>query len=336
MGEVSFSADPDGLEALSQRLSSLEAGTQGLTVAVDAYAPTDLSPSGDVWNALQAFSQTWSDGLKVINGNVSALQQRLTGASTFYYRSDGTEDRRRRPAAGQPRLRWAGCPDDQAAGHHGHVGHAARPGQRDRARRQVPGARAGSWPISRSTLQGAGAARRVGWLDRPGRRRVRAVHRACSRPELGDVRDAYAAVASALRQYAGQLEPVVKLASSSLSYQAEDAEYTLAAVERARSQAIASGHNPAAAVVAWDIKIADGAPRSSPSCALRLVPAARRAERAGLRLHEADQGSRSRRRRTRACSASWKSDFERDVADPLARAAKEARPSSSWTRPSSS
>jgi hypothetical protein len=84
MGEVYFTADPDGLEALSQRLSSLGAGMQGLTVAVDAYAPSDLSPSGDVWNALQAFSHAWSDGLNLINGNVSALQQRLTGASTFY------------------------------------------------------------------------------------------------------------------------------------------------------------------------------------------------------------------------------------------------------------
>lgn len=84
MSEVYFTADPDGLDALSQRLSSLEGGMQGLTVAVDGYAPADLSPSGDVWNALQAFSQTWSDGLKVINGNVGALQQRLAGASAFY------------------------------------------------------------------------------------------------------------------------------------------------------------------------------------------------------------------------------------------------------------
>jgi hypothetical protein len=88
MGEVSFSADPDGLEALSQRLSSLEAGTQGLTVAVDAYAPTDLSPSGDVYNALQAFSRAWAGGLNLINSDISALQQRLTGASTFYRATD--------------------------------------------------------------------------------------------------------------------------------------------------------------------------------------------------------------------------------------------------------
>ena len=84
MSEVFFTADPDGLDALGQRLSSLEDGMQGLTVAVDAYAPSDLSPSGDVWNALKAFSQDWSDWLKVINGNVSALQQRLVSASMLY------------------------------------------------------------------------------------------------------------------------------------------------------------------------------------------------------------------------------------------------------------
>lgn len=88
MSEVCFTADPDGLDALSQRLSSLGDGMQGLTVAVDAYAPSDLSPSGDVWNALTAFSQDWSDWLKVINGNLSALQQRLLSASTLYRAAD--------------------------------------------------------------------------------------------------------------------------------------------------------------------------------------------------------------------------------------------------------
>jgi hypothetical protein len=90
MSEVCFTADPDGLDALSQQLSSIEDGMQGLTVAVDAYAPSDLSPSGDVWNALNAFGQDWSDWLKVINSNVSALQQRLVSASTSYR---ATEDK---------------------------------------------------------------------------------------------------------------------------------------------------------------------------------------------------------------------------------------------------
>jgi len=88
MSEVSFTADPDGLDALSQHLSTLEDSMHGLTVAVDAYAPSDLSSSGDVWNALKAFSQDWSGGLKVINENVSALQQRLASASAFYRATD--------------------------------------------------------------------------------------------------------------------------------------------------------------------------------------------------------------------------------------------------------
>jgi len=84
MSEVYFTADPDGLDALSQRLSSLEDGMQGLTVAVEGYAPSDLSPDGDVWNALKALGQAWSAKLTAINGNVSALRQRLAGASTLY------------------------------------------------------------------------------------------------------------------------------------------------------------------------------------------------------------------------------------------------------------
>ena len=84
MSGVYFTADPDGLDALSQRLSSLEDGMQGLTVAVDGYAPSDLSPDGNVWNALKAFNEAWADRLKVINGNVSALEQRLSAASRLY------------------------------------------------------------------------------------------------------------------------------------------------------------------------------------------------------------------------------------------------------------
>jgi hypothetical protein len=86
--EVYFTADPDGLDALSQRLSSLEDGVHGLTVAVDSYAPSELSPAGDVWNALKAFSQSWTDGLTVISGNVDALQKRLTAASALYRSTD--------------------------------------------------------------------------------------------------------------------------------------------------------------------------------------------------------------------------------------------------------
>ncbi len=88
MSEVYFTADPDGLDALSQRLSSLEDGMHGLAVAVDSYPPSDLSPAGEVWSALTTFSQSWTERLTVIGGNVGALQRRLTAASALYRSTD--------------------------------------------------------------------------------------------------------------------------------------------------------------------------------------------------------------------------------------------------------
>lgn len=103
MSEVFFTADPDGLDALSQRLSSLEDGMQGLTVTVDTYAPSDLSPDGDVQDALKVFTQAWSDRLTVINGNVGALRQRLSGASTLYRSTEqNIGDAARQDAAAWP------------------------------------------------------------------------------------------------------------------------------------------------------------------------------------------------------------------------------------------
>ena len=81
--------------------------------------------------------------------------------------------------------------------------------------------------------------------------------------ELGDVRDGYEDVASALRQYAGQLEPVVN-SLTSLSFQAEDAEGTLAAVRTARSQAIATGRIPS---LPAGMPGSRTPPRPSPRCA---------------------------------------------------------------------
>jgi hypothetical protein len=88
MNEVYFTADPDGLDALSQRMAGLEDGVQGLGLTVDSYPQSDLSPSGDVWHALKAFTQSWTDGLKVVNGDVGALQQRLSAASVLYRGAD--------------------------------------------------------------------------------------------------------------------------------------------------------------------------------------------------------------------------------------------------------
>jgi uncharacterized protein YukE len=136
--------------------------------------------------------------------------------------------------------------------------------------------------------------------------------------ELGDVRDAYEDVVTALRQYAGQLEPVVS-SLSSLSYQAEDAEYTLAAVRRARSQAIASGHNPV--TTGWDARLAD---------ATAAVSALR--GRLNRLLGELDALSSTCTRQINAAEprtarkslfGELERGFVRDVADPLGHGAAE-------------
>jgi uncharacterized protein YukE len=135
--------------------------------------------------------------------------------------------------------------------------------------------------------------------------------------ELGDVREAYGDVASALRQYAGQLEPAVS-SLVSLSFRAEDAEGTLAAVRRARSQAIASGHDPV--TTGWDARLADANAAVSglrgqlnrllgeltalaAACTKKITAAEPRTARKSL-------------------FGSLESEFVRDVADPLARAVR--------------
>jgi uncharacterized protein YukE len=136
--------------------------------------------------------------------------------------------------------------------------------------------------------------------------------------ELGEVCAAYEEVAAALRQYAGQLEPVVG-ALSSLSYPAEEAEYTLAATERARAQAIA--HGQTATIPAWNIRVADAA---------EAVAELRR--RLNGLLAELNALASTCTRQIKAAEprsahkslfGQLESDFVRDVADPLARAAKE-------------
>jgi hypothetical protein len=88
MTDAFFTADPDGLDSLSQRLTGIADNMQGLAVDIDRYEPSDLSPSGDVWDALKALNEEWSKALSTINGNVSALQQRLAGAGKLYREAD--------------------------------------------------------------------------------------------------------------------------------------------------------------------------------------------------------------------------------------------------------
>jgi uncharacterized protein YukE len=88
MTDASFTADPDGLDALGQRLTGIADSMQGLAVDIDRYQPSDLSPSGDVWDGLKTLNEQWSRALSTINGNVSALQQRLAGAGQLYRETD--------------------------------------------------------------------------------------------------------------------------------------------------------------------------------------------------------------------------------------------------------
>jgi uncharacterized protein YukE len=137
--------------------------------------------------------------------------------------------------------------------------------------------------------------------------------------ELGDAGDAYDDVASALQQYASQLEPLVN-SLSSLSYSAEDAEGTLAAVSTARSQVMASGQDPA--TTGWDAQLADAA------AAVTAVQG-----QLNRLLGELNELAVTCTRQIKAAEpktagkslfGSLESDFVRDVAEPLAHAAKEA------------
>lgn len=89
MSVASFTVDPDGLDALNNRLAEVVAGLQGMDVAVGAYAAPDLGPDGDVLNALQGFTGSWSSALRTISSDISGLQERLTSAATGYRTTEG-------------------------------------------------------------------------------------------------------------------------------------------------------------------------------------------------------------------------------------------------------
>jgi hypothetical protein len=133
--------------------------------------------------------------------------------------------------------------------------------------------------------------------------------------EIGDVRDAYDEVALVLQRYAAELEPVIN-ALTSLSFQAEDAEGTLAAVRTARSQAMARGENSAA--TGWDARLADATAAVS---SLRAQLDRLLGELTALAATCTKQVTAAEPRKARkSLFGSLESDFVRDVADPLAHA----------------
>lgn len=137
--------------------------------------------------------------------------------------------------------------------------------------------------------------------------------------ELGDMASAYGEVASALQRYAGQLEPVVN-SLTALSYQAEDAEETLAAVRTARAQAIAHGQDPV--TTGWDARLADATATVS---TLRGQLNRQLGELTALAATCARQISAAEPKGAgKSLFSSLESEFVRDVADPLAHGAKDA------------
>jgi uncharacterized protein YukE len=137
--------------------------------------------------------------------------------------------------------------------------------------------------------------------------------------QLADISDAYEDVASALQQYAGQLEPVVS-SLSSLSYQAEDAEGALAAVQNARAQAIANGQDPV--TTGWNARVEDA---SAAVSALRGQLNRLLAELTALAATCAKQITAAQPKTAgKSLFGELERDFARDVADPAARIGKEA------------
>lgn len=137
--------------------------------------------------------------------------------------------------------------------------------------------------------------------------------------ELGDVQEAYGAVAAALREYASQLEPV-STALTSLSFQADEAEGTLTATHAARAQVVAQGQDPAA--TGWDARLADATAAVN---GLRGQLARLRSELNALSSRCATQITATEPKRVKkSLFGSLASDFLNDVAEPLGRAAEGA------------
>jgi hypothetical protein len=102
MSDASFTVDPDGLDALNGRLGEVVAGLQGMDVTLSAYDPLDLGPDDGVWHALQGFTGAWSSRLETISRDVSALQDRLTGAAGGYRATESQIVQAASPADGSP------------------------------------------------------------------------------------------------------------------------------------------------------------------------------------------------------------------------------------------
>ena len=88
MPDVFFSVDPDGLDALRGQLDGIGAGLQEMGQVAGSYDPLELGPDPAVWDALQHFDGSWSDGITTIRQNLAALEGLLGKAAADYRGTD--------------------------------------------------------------------------------------------------------------------------------------------------------------------------------------------------------------------------------------------------------
>jgi hypothetical protein len=88
MPDVFFTVDPDGLDSLRSQLDRIASGLQDIGPASGSYDPLELGPDPAVWDALQDFDASWSDGIGTIRKNLAALEGLLGTAAADYRGTD--------------------------------------------------------------------------------------------------------------------------------------------------------------------------------------------------------------------------------------------------------
>lgn len=88
MPDVFFTVDPDGLDSLRSQLDRIGTGLQGIGQVAGSYDPLELGPDPAVWDALQNFDASWSDGIAVIRKNLTGLEGLLGTAAADYRGTD--------------------------------------------------------------------------------------------------------------------------------------------------------------------------------------------------------------------------------------------------------
>jgi hypothetical protein len=88
MPDVFFTVDPDGLDSLRSRLDRIGTDLQEIGQVAGSYHPLELGPDPAVWDALQHFDASWSDGIAAIRRNLTALEGLLGKAAADYRGTD--------------------------------------------------------------------------------------------------------------------------------------------------------------------------------------------------------------------------------------------------------